>query len=329
MSTENYPIEVQFPDISAHEQSSSGIAYVHSFDSGVAGPHVMINALTHGNEVCGAIVVDELLRRGLRPRRGRLTLAFANVDAYRRFHPAKPDAARFVDQDFNRVWTEAVLDDASRNSSELARARAMRPVIDSVDALLDLHSMHEKSKPLIVAGPLQKGIDLAVRLGTPATVICDEGHPEGRRMRDYEGFGDPASAKNALLIECGQHWEKSAVAVARDTTARFLLLAGVIDQSDLPADWLAPLPPAQHIVRVTQPVVATSMDFRFAGPYTGLEIFPTAGAVIGWSNGEPVTTPYDDCMLVMPSLRQLRPGVTVVRLGKVEETIATSSNRGA
>ncbi|WMY10727.1 M14 family metallopeptidase [Paraburkholderia phenoliruptrix] len=329
MSTENYPIEVQFPDISAHEQSSSGIAYVHSFDSGVAGPHVMINALTHGNEVCGAIVVDELLRRGLRPRHGRLTLAFANVDAYRRFDPAKPDAARFVDQDFNRVWTEAVLDDASRNSSELARARAMRPVIDSVDALLDLHSMHEKSKPLIVAGPLQKGIDLAVRLGTPATVICDEGHPEGRRMRDYEGFGDPASAKNALLIECGQHWEKSAVAVARDTTARFLLLAGVIDQSDLPADWLAPLPPAQHIVRVTQPVVATSMDFRFAGPYTGLEIFPTAGAVIGWSNGKPVTTPYDDCMLVMPSLRQLRPGVTVVRLGKVEETIATSSNRGA
>jgi len=55
---ENYPIEVEFPDISAHEQSSTGIAYVHTFDSGVAGPHVMVNALTHGNEVCGAIVVD-------------------------------------------------------------------------------------------------------------------------------------------------------------------------------------------------------------------------------------------------------------------------------
>jgi hypothetical protein len=30
---------------------------------------------------------------------------------------------------------------------------------------------------------------------------------------------------------------------------------------------------------------------------------------------ETVTTPYDDCVLVMPSLRQLRPGVTTVRLG--------------
>jgi predicted deacylase len=322
MTLEAYPIDVAFPDITAHEASDSGIPYLHTFDSGVPGPHVMIQALTHGNEVCGAIVVDAWLTLGLRPRRGRLTLAFANVAAYFSFQRAKPDAARFVDQDMNRVWTRAVLDDTSRRSSELDRARALRPVIDTVDLLLDLHSMHEKSAPLIVAGPLDKGIDLAVRLGTPATVICDEGHPEGRRMRDYEDFGDPSSARNALLIECGQHWEASAVSVARDVSARFLLLAGVIDEVDVPAGWLAPLPDTMHVVRVTQPVVATSMDFRFAGPYTGLEIFEKAGTVIGWSDGEPVVTPYDNCMLVMPSLRQLRPGVTVVRLGRVEQTIS-------
>ncbi|MCX5541224.1 succinylglutamate desuccinylase/aspartoacylase family protein [Paraburkholderia sp. CNPSo 3076] len=319
MST--YPIEVAFPDIAAHERSETGIPYVHTFDSGAPGPHVMINALTHGNEVCGAIVVDALLRARLRPRRGKLTLAFANVEAYRRFDPAHPDAARFVDQDFNRVWTALALDDLARDSSELRRARAMRPVIDDVDLLLDLHSMHEKCMPLIVAGPLAKGVELSARLGAPATVICDEGHPEGRRMRDYEGFGDPASAKNALLIECGQHWETSAVTVARDVTARFLLLAGVMEEADLPADWLQPLPPEMRVVRVTEPVVAKSMDFRFAGDYTGLEVFPKAGAVIGWSDGAPVVTPYDDCILVMPSLRQLRPGVTVVRLGKIEQRI--------
>ena len=321
MTMEAYPIEVDFPDITAHAAGNTGIPYVHTFDSGVAGPHVMINALTHGNEVCGAIVVDELLRAQLRPRRGKLTLSFANVAAYARFDPAQPDQARFVDQDFNRVWTAAKLDDVAARSSELDRARAMRPVVDTVDLLLDLHSMHEKSAPLIVAGPLKKGIELATRLGTPATVICDEGHPEGRRMRDYEGFGDEASAKNALLIECGQHWEKSAVAVARDCTARFLWLAGVVDRSDLPAGWLAPLPDEMRIVRVTEPVVAQSMNFRFAGPYTGLELFERAGAVIGWSDEQPITTPYDDCVLVMPSLRQLRPGVTVVRLGRIEQRV--------
>jgi hypothetical protein len=29
-------------------------------------------------------------------------------------------------------------------------------------------------------------------------------------------------------------------------------------------------------------------------------------------------------MLVMPSLRQLRPGVTVVRLGKIERTVTNT-----
>jgi predicted deacylase len=319
-----YPIEITFPDISAHAAGNAGVPYVHTFDSGIDGPHVMINALTHGNEVCGAIVVDALLRARLRPRRGRLTLAFANVDAYGRFDAKKPDASRFVDQDFNRVWTAQALDDTSRDSSELRRARAMRPVIDTVDLLLDLHSMHEKSKPLIVAGPLDKGIELSARLGTPATVICDEGHPEGRRMRDYEGFGDPSSGKNALLIECGQHWEAAAVTVARDVTARFLLLSGVIDKEDVPDGWIQPSPREMLVVRVTEPVVAKSMDFRFAGDYTGLEVFHEAGSVIGWSEGAAVATPYDDCMLVMPSLRQLRPGVTVVRLGKIERRIQSA-----
>jgi predicted deacylase len=321
MSAQAYPIEVDFPDISKHAAGSSGIAYVHTFDSGQPGPHVMINALTHGNEVCGAIVVDALLRAGLRPRRGRLTLSFANVAAYLRFDPAQPDAARFVDQDFNRVWTAKVLDDTTRRSNELDRAREMRPVIDTVDALLDLHSMHEKSAPLIVAGPLAKGIELSLRVGAPATVMCDEGHPEGRRMRDYEGFGEAGSPKNALLVECGQHWERAAVAVARDVTARFLQVSGVVDAKDLPEDWILASPQVMHVVRVTEPVVATSMDFKFADAYTGLEIIPKAGTVIGWSEGEAVRTPYDNCMLVMPSVRQLRPGVTVVRFGKIEQSL--------
>jgi predicted deacylase len=319
LTLDAYPVEVDFPDIRPYADGNCGIPYVFTFDSGVPGPHVMINALTHGNEVCGAITVKGLLDAGVTPRRGRMTLAFANVDAYQRFDPARPDASRFVDQDFNRVWTAAVLDDVGRDSSELRRARAMRPVVDTVDLLLDLHSMHEKSRPLIVSGPLDKGIALARQLGAPADVIVDEGHPEGRRMRDYADFGDPASARNALLVECGQHWEAAAVTVARDSAARFLLNAGVIDAQDVPAGWLQPLPAAQRVVRVTEPVVASSMDFRFAGPYTGLETFAEAGTVIGWREGEPVVTPYPNCVLVMPSLRQLRPGVTVVRLGRLED----------
>jgi predicted deacylase len=313
-----YPIEASFPDIRPYAEGNTGIPYVHTFDSGVPGPHVMINALTHGNEVSGAIAVKELLDLGVRPRKGKLTLSFANVDAYHRFDPADPDASRFVDQDFNRLWSESVLDDPSRDCTELRRIRQMRPVVDTVDHLLDIHSMHERSAPLAVSGPLEKNIELARRIGTPEWIISDDGHPEGKRLRDYAGFGDPQSPKCALIVETGQHWEASAAAVARDVVARFLELYGIVDKNDLPAGWRQPSPDASSkVVRVTEPVVAPTMDFRFADMYTGLETFPEAGTVIGWRDGEPVKTPYPDCVLVMPSVRQLRPGVTVLRLGKL------------
>lgn len=314
---ETYLIEIEFPDIRPYAEGNAGIPYVYSFDSGVPGPHVMINALTHGNEVCGAIAVKELLDLGIRPRQGKLTLAFANVDAYNSFNPGNPDASRFVDQDLNRVWTAGILDDLSRDSSELRRARQMRPVVDTVDFLLDLHSMHERSAPLAVSGPLSKGIALARELKTPSYIIADEGHPEGRRLRDYAGFGAPDSPKNALLVECGQHWEASVAGIARDVTARFLMMHGIVRTEDLPHGWFRRLPLASRVVRVTEAVVSNSMDFHFVRNFTGLETFAEEGTVIAWRDGEAVRTPYPNCVLVMPSLRQLRPGVTVVRLGQL------------
>ncbi len=196
--------------------------------------------------------------------------------------------------------------------------RLVVALIDTVDLLLDLHSIHEGSAPLLLSGPLHKGIRLALQLGSPATVVADAGHPEGRRLRDYGAFGEPDSERNALLVECGQHWEARAVEVARDCTARFLLACGVVDAPDLPAGWWQPARAAQSVIRVTEAVVATSLDFRFAGPWTGLEEFPDAGTVIAWQDGHAVRTPYPNCVLVMPSLRQLRAGVTVVRFGRRE-----------
>lgn len=276
----------------------------------------MVNSLTHGNEVCGAIAVQGLLDHGVRPRRGQLTLSFANVAAYETFDRTQPDRSRFVDRDFNRLWTAATLDDSTQDCSEWRRARALRPIVDQVDLLLDLHSMHERSAPLGLAGPLDKGVVLARSVGVPATIVRDAGHAEGRRLRDYAGFGDAGSSRNAVLVECGQHWEPAAVDTAKDCTARFLSATGAVDVADLPTGWRSTDPSPQQVIEVTDAVVAESQDFRFAGPYTGLETFPDAGTLVGWNSGRPVKTPYRDCVLIMPSLRQLRPGVTVVRFGR-------------
>ena len=309
-----YPVELEAPDIRPYRDGNCGIEYVSSFDSGKTGPHLMLAALTHGNELCGAIALDWLLRQGVRPLAGRLTLAFVNFAAFARFDRNEPSASRCVDEDFNRVWSVEALEGA-RDSVELRRARELRPLVDSVDTLLDIHSMQHLTPALIICGTTLKARELALRLGTPAHLVCDAGHAAGRRMRDYGGFADSASPKTALLIECGQHWERASATVAIDAMLRFLMHFGAIE-ADFAAPHLAPLLAAQRVVAVTQAVTIESDEFQFAAPYVGMEVIAKAGTVIGHNGGRPVATPYDDCVLIMPSMR-LRKGETAVRLGRV------------
>ena len=303
------PIEIAPPDIEAYRRGNAGVEFVHVLDSGKPGPNAMIQALTHGNEFCGAIALDLLFKEGFRPRKGKLILAFANVAAFARFTPEDPDRSRFIDEDYNRVWGDDVLL-GSRDSAELRRARELRRFVDAADLLLDLHSMHEPCRPIMVCAKSEKSVALARRMGAPADLLLDTGHPAGLRMIERGAFADPSSPRAAVLIECGQHWARSSVDVAIDITQRFLAVAGMIEK--------AFEGPRQRVIRVTEPVVAKTMGFRFASPWKGLEVVPKAGTVVA-RDGETVwKTPYDDCVMVMPSMVHLKPGTTMVRLGRYE-----------
>ena len=307
-------IEVPFPDISRWEAGNTGIPYVWTFASPEPGPHVVVQALTHGNEVCGAIANDWLLREGVRPMRGTLTITFANVDAYHRFDAADPFASRCVDEDFNRLWTAEVLD-GERRTRDLLRARALRPVYDETDYLLDLHSMTDPCPPLALAGRQRKGLELALALGVPAHVVVDAGHAAGKRLRDYAFFDEPDDPRNALLVECGQHWERAAPEVARQATLRFLRHFGMVEAAFLD-EHLDPQPlPPQRAIEVTDVVTIETDGFAFATPATGLDVLPKGGTLLARDGDRDVFTPYDDCVLIMPT-RRPRRGETAVRLGR-------------
>src|SRR5829696_7393623 len=221
----SYRIEIKPPDIEPYRKGNAGVEFVHVLDSGKPGPNVMVQALTHGNELCGAYALDFLFREHARPNRGKLVLAFANVAAFARFDFDDPDRSRYIDEDYNRVWADDVIL-GKRDSAELRRARELRPFVDAADYLLDLHSMHEPCRPIMVCGMLDKGAKLARKIGVPADV----------------------------LIECGQHWEKSSVDVAIDTTLRFLGATGIVAAAWVNARLKLQPPKEQRIVRVTEPV---------------------------------------------------------------------------
>lgn len=314
MAENTPPIELTPPDIASWRAGNTGVDYVTRLDSGKPGPNVLVTAAVHGNELCGVIALDFLRREGIRPARGTLTLAVCNTAAYLRFDRANPFVSRFVDEDFNRVWAPAVLD-GPRRSTELARARELRPIVAQADFLLDIHSMQHISAPLLLSGPLDKGKRFAVEVGYPAHVVADAGHAAGTRMRDHGAFGDPAAPQNALLVECGQHWEAASADVAREVLLRFLDAVGLLDDGARQRYLPGPKPPRPRVIEVTQAVTIKSDRFRFTSDYVGLEVIAKQGTEIGRDGEEAVRTPYDDCVLIMPT-RRLKAGQTAVRLGR-------------
>ena len=301
----HFAVDLAAPDISAWLAGNTGVTGFTTFESGRPGPHVVVTALTHGNELAGAIVLNGVLQDGITLSQGRLTLGFANLDAFARFDPAHPTASRFVDEDLNRLWDPAILD-GPRHSVELDRARAMRGLIDTADILLDLHSMLWPSDPLILSGPTGKGRILGSSIGTPPLVVTDHGHVSGPRLIDYRPFIGAGSAA-AVLVEAGQHWEPQTVNCAR------MCLFGLLDATGLvPAPRAAP---RVKLAEVTVAVTAATAAFAFVRPFRGGEVIAERNTLIALDGTAEIRTPHDDCMLVMPSLRPSR-GHTAVRLAR-------------
>jgi len=303
-----FPVRVPVPDLSPFVKGNH-LPGVWSFCAPRPGPHVVIVSLVHGNEIAGAAVLSRWLHEELRPLRGRLSLVFANLDAFSRFDPADPTLSRYVEEDMNRIWAAPVLA-GGRQSVELRRARELLPLIEDADILLDLHSALWPSDPLILCAGVPRAHALALRLGDPCNVVLDGGHPEGRRLIDHPRFAGHGGQACALLVEGGCHWE-AATATVLDRSARALLqLTGL-----LPAGTAQPPMGRGAAWQVTHAIVARGRDFSFLRPYRGGEVIARRNTLIALDGAEEIRTPYDNCLLVLPGQVAL-PGYTVVRLAR-------------
>lgn len=318
-----FSVLINPPGLEPWLPGDDGIPGVVTRNSGRPGPHLALLSLTHGNEFAGAIVLDRLLRAGFVPSRGRISFAFVNLAAFERFDPRTPTLSRFIDEDINRLWEEAVLN-GPRHSVELDRAREIRPLIERADVILDLHSMLWPSEPLLLCGPTARGEALARGIGWPSLVVADSGHANGRRLIDHARFLETNAT--AVLLEAGQHWLPETIETTLASVAGVLRHLGM-----MPADAPFPPPPPPEPIRfarVTHVVSARTGAFAFVRAWHGGEVVEKRGTVIAMDGTTEIRTPHDDCLLVMPSLRPGR-GHTAVRLGRfvppLDETPAGES----
>lgn len=303
-----FEVRLTAPDISRWLAGNTGIPGFTMRDSRRPGPHVLLLALSHGNEIAGAVALDRLLAEELVPTRGKLTFGFVNIAAFERFDPRQPTLSRFIDEDINRVWDLATLD-GPRRSIELERAREIRPMLDSADAVLDLHSMLWPSDPLMLCGETEKGRALAAGIGAPELVVADRGHASGRRILDYTRFATPSTPYVANLVEAGQHWQPGTVDTMLEATAGLLRHFGMASAS---MKWRQR---TQRFAEVTRAITATTSSFAFVQSWRGGDVVPRRNTLIAVDGAVEIRTPYDSCLLVMPSLRPSR-GHTAVRLAR-------------
>ena len=297
----DYPLELEPEDLSPYRQGTSGVDYVHSFRGPRAGLHVMINALTHGNELCGMHVVKRLLDLNIRPVCGELTLSFANVAAYQCFGPQRLDA-RFLDRDFNRLWHDELLQEDS-HSIEARRAHEMLPIVRTVDRLLDLHSTWHALKPFFVLPKFAKTRALADALGYPGRqLFLPEFRHEGYHLIDYNPFRQDDAGAVALIVECGQHFARSSVDNAWQTAVRMLQVCGVVDlavAADLHAAAVDPANASIERFEIVQPVIAESDHLEMLGSYAGFDAYPL-GACAAMDGQKSILAPFDDAIVIAP-----------------------------
>jgi predicted deacylase len=294
--SQNPPVfEVLPRDLSAYRQGNVGIDYVHRFESGKPGPHVLINALTHGNEICGMVAATHLLDTGVRPLIGTLTISFANVAAYDSFDQSRPFESRQLVHNLNRVWSAGELD-GSEDSPELQRARALRPVVAAADHILDIHSTSQDVQPFWVYPAYPRNAEAALALGRPPVhLVMPSGLGSGTPLIQHGRHGRADGTGVALVVECGQHFLQSAAdvatAVAQDFLAHFGLIAPLADR---------PAPEAQRRYELLETCMVRTSDFRFARPVQGFEVF-AKGELIATDGPHEIRALCDDCTVMMPT----------------------------
>ena len=306
---------------------STSALRVHSFAGLEPGPKLLVLGAVHGNEVCGTRAIEKIVSEfdsgALTLLRG--TLTFVPITNPLAYHLKQ----RMGDRNLNRNLrpTTAPVDYEDRI------ANALCPLLESHDALLDLHSFHTGGEPFAMLGPQNNSGTLepfdhaaeeqalAQRLGVRRIVegwLDTYARGVARRLaypdaslRAQMLSTDPsygvgtteymrAHGGYSITLECGQHEDPAAPEVAYKAIHNTLALLGLID---------APVPaphPAPELLRLVDVIDRMHPDDKFVREWKSFD--PVAeGEVIGLRHDGSEVKAQGNGFIVFPNPKSL-PG---------------------
>ena len=300
---------------------ATNLLRVHGFRALEPGPRLIVLGAVHGNETCGSRaiwrVLDEIDSGALVLRRGSVSFVpVTNPLAYQR-------QQRMGDRNLNRN----LYPNTQPRDFEDRIANVLCPLLAEHDVLLDLHSFHTAGEPFVMVGPQDntgtlepfahaaREQALALRLGprrivegwleTYATGVrrrLERTAPSERAqllstdprygvgtteyMRTQGGYG--------ITLECGQHADPEAPAVAWNAIHRALAHLGMVEQA-------APQATANiQLLKLTEVVDRHHAEDRFSRAWASYDPVRKGEAIGTRHDGVPVLAPRDG-FIVFPN----------------------------
>lgn len=190
------------------------------------GPTLIFVGGMHGNEPAGVEACEKLLAAEPRLSRGDVWAFAGNTRALEAGY-------RFIDRDFNRSWTPALVERALSGKDGAAEAFEVRELAEEIElamkaargpvVFVDLHTTSAAGIPFALIGDTLPHRDFAAHLPLPVILGLEE---------QIDGcLTEWMTAKGAvtLVVEGGQHESAEAFANLEAVTWACLAAAGVID----------------------------------------------------------------------------------------------------
>lgn len=287
------------------------------------GRRLLVTGAVHGNETCGTQAIAQLMAEidsgALAVERG--TLTFVPV--------ANPLAWRLGQRTGERNLNRNMGMTAIPQDFEDRIANVLCPLLESHDALLDLHSFHTAGAPFVMIGPQDnhgelepfhhaaEEMQLALHTG-PHRIVEGwlDAYARGVQRRAQSpadgldtraqslvtdtnyGVGTTEYMRSrggyGVTLECGQHDDPQAVGVARHAILQTLGLLGLIARKP------DPVPLQREILRLVDVTDRMHEDDRFARAWRSFDPV-SAGEVIGTRHGGAELKAPRDGFVVFPN----------------------------
>lgn len=284
-------------------------SHIYHFSGTKDGPTVVIMGATHGNEIIGAKIIEQLKKT--LPKEevlGEIYLIIGNPKALLK-------NVRFIDFDLNRLFGDDSKKLSTTLSSEGKRVLELAPILAKADYLLDIHSTIKKSVPFIYMKNSSKHITIAKIFNTEFVVSSLTSCNAKSLHSSADNFVD-SSGGIGITYETGWHKDEAGFSDVLTKVKQFLNFVGSAFHSlpEVPRVKLS-----KHIL-IYKEILSQEKQFTFQQDYKNFD-FLEKGAELGIDGNKKIIVSQAS-YIVFPK-KDIRIGSTVCYLAK---ELLTSNN---